>query len=150
MKSDVIIIGAGIIGCSIAHRLANQGLKITMIEKNQPGHEASWAAAGMLAPHADIIHSIPKTLQNLFEASHALYPNFVAELEEETGMTIGYQKSGSLVVATDYQEASILAGLYERLLNENKPVEELSKQQISSKQPGLSESVQSSIFKTNL
>lgn len=145
-SSDIIIIGGGIIGCAIANRLAAEGLNITIIEKGEPGREASWAAAGMLAPHAEAAHSVPSVSSNLMQASHALYPDFVAELEEETGIQIGYQVGGSLVVATDYREATMLAGLLERQLAVDRPAEEFTAQQVHDMQPGLAESVQSALF----
>jgi glycine oxidase len=53
MASDVIIAGGGIIGCSIALRLARSGLEVTLVERGQLGCEASRAAAGMLAPQTE-------------------------------------------------------------------------------------------------
>ncbi|MCZ6753476.1 MAG: FAD-dependent oxidoreductase, partial [Acidobacteria bacterium] len=45
---DTVIIGGGIIGCSLARLLAGEGVKVGVIERGAPGEEASWAAAGML------------------------------------------------------------------------------------------------------
>ncbi len=145
-SKDIIIIGAGIIGCAIAHRLADAGLEIVVVEKGQPGEEASRAAAGMLAPFAEAAHSVPVELMELFEASHAMYPDFVAELQDETGIHIGYQTGGSVMVATDYQEATVLAGLLERQLQANKQVEALTDKEVHELQPGLAESVQSGLY----
>lgn len=143
---EIVVIGGGIIGCSIARRLAKEGRKVAVIEKGQPGREASWAAAGMLAPLAETAQSVSEPLTRLLEASHALYPDFVRELEEETGRDIAYQKSGSLMVATDYKEAALLAGLLVRLLKAGKPVEELTAKELQERQPGLSEAAQSGLF----
>ena len=52
VTSDVIVIGGGIIGCSIAWRLAREGARVVLIEREQPGAEASSAAAGLLVPEA--------------------------------------------------------------------------------------------------
>lgn len=144
--NDVIVIGGGIIGCSIAHRLASEGIGVTVIERGQPGQEASWAAAGMLAPQAESAHSVPEPLPELFSASHALYPEFVAELEEETGIHIPYQTNGSVMLAMDYQETKMLAGLLERHLKTGRDVEELSAQEVKEKQPGLSDAVEAALF----
>lgn len=145
-NNEVIIIGGGIIGCAIAHRLAGEGVGVTVIERGEPGREASWAAAGMLAPQAESAHSVPESLAELFEASHALYPAFVADLKEETGIHIDYQTNGSIMVAMDYQETKMLAGLLERHLESGRNVEELTARQVEEKQPGLSEAVEAALF----
>lgn len=146
MKTDIVIIGGGIIGLSIANQLAEAGKKVTIIEKGNPGEEASAAAAGMLAPMAETAHSIPAVLAKLFEESHALYPDFVKDLQEETGIQIGYQTSGSIIVASDYQEASLLAGMLERCLKNGKKVEEFPPDLLKTKQPGLSGSIEAALY----
>ncbi|HUK89845.1 MAG TPA: FAD-dependent oxidoreductase, partial [Blastocatellia bacterium] len=56
---DAIVIGGGIIGCSIALKLAQSGLSVTVFERGRAGQEASWAAAGMLSPQTDAIQRSP-------------------------------------------------------------------------------------------
>ncbi len=56
---DVAIIGGGIIGGSIAFELARQKLRVVLLDRQQPGREASWAAGGMLAPAAEAHHLPP-------------------------------------------------------------------------------------------
>src|SRR6266849_3611745 len=77
---DVVIIGGGIIGGSIAFELARHKLRIALLDRQQPGLEASWAAAGMLSPAPDSPDAIP--LVPLGRASLALYPEFIAAVEE--------------------------------------------------------------------
>ncbi len=143
---DVVIIGGGIIGCAIANQLATHGFKVAVLEKGELGQEASSAAAGMLAPFAEAAHSVPKALADLFEASHAMYSDFVAGLEAETGIQIGHQRNGSLLLATDYQEAKMLAGLLERQLAAGTTIESLTCGELTRLQPGLSPEVQSALF----
>ena len=82
MNSDVLIIGGGIIGLAIARELYKKGArKITILERGAVGKEASHAAAGMLAPHAET-----DRLDDFFffcDESNKLYPNFAEELFEE-------------------------------------------------------------------
>ena len=52
MAPDVIVIGAGVIGLAVARALAQRNLRVVVLERGEPGREASWAAAGMLAPQA--------------------------------------------------------------------------------------------------
>lgn len=148
MKSpnDVIIIGGGIIGCSIAYRLAQAGCAVTVVDKGQPGQEASWAAAGMLTPNADAFHAIPETLSELSFASHDLYPDFITELEEETRLKIGYQTTGSVCVACDFNEAQILAGLVERQIRANRKADEIARADFHRFLPGIAERVEVAVF----
>lgn len=78
----VVVIGGGIIGCTIAWRLAQRGTRVVVVEKSQPVTKASWAAAGMLLP----IVENDSPLDSLAAASFAEYPAFVQELREATGI----------------------------------------------------------------
>ncbi len=94
---DTIVIGAGIIGSSIAWRLAQNGLRVALIDAGQVGREASWAGAGMLAPGGEVTH---RTAWSDFAVeSLRLYPAFVSELERESGISIDYQRTGALDIA---------------------------------------------------
>src|SRR5215475_11023567 len=94
---DVIVIGAGIIGSSIAWRLAQKGLKVALLDAGKAGAEASWAGAGMLAPGGEVDE---RTEWSDFALQSArLYADFVAELVNETGCPIDYQRCGALEIA---------------------------------------------------
>ena len=93
---DVVIVGGGLIGCSIAHELAGARLKVLVLDKQEPGREASWAAAGMLSPAPDSPADLP--LVPLALASLALYPDFARVMEEESGKPTGYAQLGALQV----------------------------------------------------
>src|SRR5947207_14425470 len=81
MTRDVIIVGGGVIGCSIALNLAREGLKVTLIERGRTGCEASRAAAGMLSPQAEAAE--PGPFLDLCLRSRALYPEFARLLRSE-------------------------------------------------------------------
>ena len=81
MKSwDVIVLGCGVIGASLAREIHKSGATVLVIERGELGREASHAAAGMLAPHGG---DLPIPLRELAVASAAMYPEFVRELEDE-------------------------------------------------------------------
>ncbi len=99
MKSwDVIVIGGGIIGLSLAIELDKRGLRIVIIDKSEPGREASWAAGGMLA---DFPRELPPPLRDLAPASARLYPEFVHELEDESRLKIDLRQEGTLLFASE-------------------------------------------------
>ena len=92
---DVVILGAGVIGLSLALRLRDEHRAVLIVERHQPAGEATHAAGGMIAscdPHT------PAVLQPLADASAALYPDFVRELEAESGDSADLRDPG--VIAT--------------------------------------------------
>jgi glycine oxidase len=95
-RRDAIIIGAGIIGLSLAIELNKRGLSVLIVEKGEPGQEASWAAGGMLA---DFPLEMPAELAALAAASARMYPEFVHELEDEARMKIDLRDQGTLLFA---------------------------------------------------
>ncbi|MEP6642951.1 MAG: glycine oxidase ThiO [Acidobacteriaceae bacterium] len=94
MKSwDVIIVGGGIIGLSLSIALRKNGLRVLIVERGHPGREASHAAAGMLASAA--FDSL-SPLRALARASAEMYPEFVHELQDESGIHIDLRDKGTL------------------------------------------------------
>jgi glycine/D-amino acid oxidase-like deaminating enzyme len=91
--AETIIVGGGLIGCSIAWRLAQCGHRVHVIESNRTGKAASWAAAGMLAP---LIESHHDAFTALATSSIALYPAFVAELSSASGIDAELQLEDQL------------------------------------------------------
>ena len=100
---DVIIVGGGIIGLSLAISLRKQGLRVLVVERGEPGREASYAAAGMLAPGAEI----PAALRNFARESARLYAEFVHELEDESGVKVDFREQGTIFLSTS---AELLEG----------------------------------------
>jgi glycine oxidase len=99
---DTIVIGAGIIGASAAWKLARAGLRVTLVDAGSVGGEASWAGAGMLAPGGEIVSREP-WLDLALESMRA-YPDFVAQLQTESGVAIDYRVTGGVDVAYDDAE----------------------------------------------
>ena len=94
----VIIIGAGIIGLSAAWRLAQRGVRVTILDRKSAASEASWAAAGMLAPGGEFEHG--ETARFAVQ-SLKMYPEFVRELKETTHLPIDFRVCGTLEIDSD-------------------------------------------------
>src|SRR5580658_3963105 len=113
---DAVVIGGGIIGSSIALRLAQAGLRVTVFDRGRAGAEASSAAAGMIAPQAE--KTGPPEFDDLCRASHSLYPEFAAEMEALSGQAANYRRDGTLLLALDEEQERELdrieAGAVER------------------------------------
>lgn len=91
---DAIIVGGGLIGMSLALSLRRHGAQVLVVERGEPGREASHAAAGMLA---DFDPHTPEVLRPLAVASARLYPEFVHELQDESGMNVDLRDQGTLL-----------------------------------------------------
>jgi glycine oxidase len=91
---DVIIVGGGIVGLSLALALRKRGARVLVVERGEPGREASHAAAGMLA---DCTLETPAVLQPLATASARMYPEFVHELPDESGADVDLRDQGAIV-----------------------------------------------------
>lgn len=100
------IVGAGIIGLGCAWRLAQQGKQVIALDARKAAGEASWAAAGMLAPGGEFFE--PSELATLALRSLGMYGDFMRELEEESGVTIDFRRSGAIEVAYSDTEAAAL------------------------------------------
>jgi glycine oxidase len=105
-STDVIIIGGGITGCSIAYHLSKAGVQVSVLEREEIAAEASSAAAGLLAP-AGVLTG-PKAAADLFLASWFITPQLIAEIEAVSGIQVEYQRTGALHVITDAHEQSQL------------------------------------------
>lgn len=113
----VVIIGAGVAGLGIGWQLAKAGAEVTVLERAQVGNGATTASAGMIAAAAELGHA--NTPEATFaERANALWPAFAEELQSQTGIDIGYRKSGSLLVRMKNEPAGgrqALSGITESL-----------------------------------
>lgn len=100
------VIGGGIIGASIAWRLAQRGVSVTLFESGRFGGEASWAAAGMLSPAGELDENSERA--ELYLESRRMYREFVEELSTLTGEAIDYQECGAIDLAYSTAEWEFL------------------------------------------
>jgi glycine oxidase len=90
---DVIIAGGGVIGASIAWRLARNHLRVLLSDARSVGSEASSAAAGMLAPGGEFDDAAMRDFAN---RSLAMYPGFIREIEADSGLLIEFRRTGTV------------------------------------------------------
>jgi glycine oxidase len=143
MERDVLIVGGGIIGCSIALRLAEAGCKVTIVERQRIGCEASSAAAGMLSPQADSLQ--PDEFFAFGIKSRAMYKDFVAHLHEQSGIDAQLRDEGTMFIsienlkdhADDWTAWQIDAGLR---------LEKLSADELFKLEPAVSKSATRAFF----
>lgn len=148
LRADVAIIGGGIIGCAIAYRLAEEKLSVTVIDlASLPGSEASAAAAGILSPQAEA--GGPSPLLDLCLASRDLYPKWVEQLRQETGIDLGYCRSGLLYLAFGEEEERELEARYRWQSESGLAVEKLEQSELFKLEPNLSLEARRGLFFPN-
>src|SRR5499427_4445993 len=111
-RPKTIVVGAGVIGLGIAWRLAQAGCAVTVYDRGEAGHGASWAAAGMLAAAVETEPGEEPLLPLALE-SQRLWPEFARELEAASGISPEYRDDGTLVVALNRDDAETLRHSYE-------------------------------------
>lgn len=104
--SDVIVVGAGLIGLAIAFELAERGASVRLYDSREPGRAASWAGAGMLAPYTEQITS--EALLALCIRSLAEYPAFVRRIFDASGIDARLRLDGVLYAAFRKSELDLL------------------------------------------
>jgi len=105
-ECDVIVVGAGIIGCAVARELARAGVRTCILEAREAGAGATQASAGMLVPYIEAPDD--GGLHDLAVRSFELYDEFISELKGE-GAEVEYRRCGTLQVAQDAADAAQLA-----------------------------------------
>ncbi|GAA2790627.1 glycine oxidase ThiO [Kribbella solani] len=142
--SDVVVIGAGLIGLSVAWRLATDGVRVTVCDPT-PGAQTSNVAAGMLAPVTEVEYGEDDLLA-LNLASVNAWPRFAAELEEFTGLPAGLHQTGTLAVAYDVDDAAALRRLAEYQRRLGLEVEELTGRDARRREPLLATGVSGGVW----
>jgi glycine oxidase len=95
--SDILVIGAGIVGCAVAYELARRGAAVQIVDDRPAGMGATQASAGVLAPFIEAPDEGP--LLDLATRSLDLYDKFVASVTSDSGLTVGYRRNGTIDVA---------------------------------------------------
>src|SRR5579859_2375643 len=97
-RYDTVVVGGGIIGVSLAFELRRRGQSVLVLDRQEPGREASWAAAGTISPAPD--RESP-AIAALGCESYRLYPEFVAAIEAASGKSAGFHPNGAMELFFD-------------------------------------------------
>jgi glycine oxidase len=95
---DVIVVGGGVIGLSIAHAVAAEGKSVLVLDPGEVTEASSWAAAGMLAPQSEADQKDP--LFELCVASLRIYRDWASQLHEQSGIDPEYEDPGLICLAS--------------------------------------------------
>jgi glycine oxidase len=104
--SDIIVVGAGIVGCAIAHELASRGASVQIVDERPVGMGATQASAGVLAPFIEAREGSP--LLDLTVRSLGLFDGFMERVTADSGITVSYHRTGTLDVAVSEAELQAL------------------------------------------
>jgi glycine oxidase len=140
----VAIIGGGIAGLAIGWRLAEEGVDVTVLERNVAGRSATWAAAGMLSAGAEA--SSMGGAQSFAQYARSQWPEFARRLEKVGGRDCLYRETGALVVAHDNAGAAALWEEGERLRAMGVGALLLDRGEAHEKEPSLAQHIATALF----
>jgi glycine oxidase len=141
--AEVVVVGGGVAGLAAARALARRGLRVVLAERGRVGAEASWAAAGMLAPQAEADRR--DEFFDLLCAGRDLYPAFADALRAETGIDIELDRTGTLYLALTERDEREVARRYEWQSRAGLSVERLTAEEARAFEPSVSENVRAAL-----
>lgn len=141
----VTIVGAGVIGLSVAWELSRRGMSVRVVERGEIGRESSWGAAGILPAACRDLATDP--IEMFRGLSHSLYPQWADELFRLTGIDPGLRRCGGIYLASSIGEAASLMASREYQRELQIHVESLTREQLVNQEPALSDWANSSRFR---
>lgn len=148
IRHPVAIVGGGVIGLAIGWELARAGRPVVIFERQRAGREASWQAAGMLAPDAEIGFE-EWELYRFSRESSRRFPAFARALEEDSGHDVDYRSEGTLVVADDPDSAAALRRVYRFQKEQGLDVQWLTAAEALDVEPFLAPRLSGAVFSPN-
>jgi glycine oxidase len=145
--AEVAVVGAGLIGLGIAYELAKREVSVTVLDRDEPARAASWAGAGMLAPFSEELPD--EAMLGLCRASLALYPSFVGDLRERSGVDVRLRIDGTMHVALDDARLAELALHAEMFRMNGGDVAALTRNEVLAREPLLAKSLAGAVFVAN-
>lgn len=144
MRKDVIVVGGGVIGCAIAWRLAQAGVKVSLFERGRVGCESSRAAAGMLCPQSEA--QLRGPFFDLCIRSGSMYRSFAEELNETSGIDVEYKDEGTLFVVLEDEDRAEKTEWTKWQLEAGLSLEEISANELRAFEPEVTETAKTAIF----
>lgn len=141
---DVLVVGGGIVGCTVALAAARGGCVTTLLERGELAREATWAAGGMLAPLAEA--SGPGPFLDLGLASLARYPEFVRSVEAAVDRTVDFRRDGKLILARDGREERRLRRRLEWIGERDRGAEWLDPEGVRHREPLLTDDLRGALL----
>jgi glycine oxidase len=145
MQHQVLIIGGGVVGLSLAYDLACHGVQSQLIDRGELGREASWAGAGILPP-ANVDTAL-HPYEKLCGMSYNLHARWADRLRAETGIDNGFRRCGGLYLARTQGEAASLRGLANECAERRLECQRWPSEEIVAREPALSAAVAAGRFK---
>ncbi len=143
-SSEVVVVGGGVIGLSLAYVLSGEGVRVTLLDRSALGREASWAGAGIISPGSETAPSSPSAA--LRSLSDRLHEEWASALLQETGLDNGYRRCGGVDVARDADEDHELRSTAGRWRAEGITFERLLPHDFARVEPALSSALVSAYF----
>ena len=142
--SQVVVVGAGIVGCAIAYELARRGVHVRVIDRRDVGRGATQASAGVLAPYLEAHERRP--LLELTTRSLDLYDEFVARIVEDSGAAVQYARTGTLEIAAVPGDMARLEGIHAACLERGIGAELFDAETVRQVEPQLAPAVQGGLM----
>lgn len=140
---QVIVVGAGVVGCAIAYELAAHGARVRIIDPRGTGQGATRASAGILAPY---IEGHSATLLRLGICSLDQYDSFIERASRDAERTVEYRRNGTLQVAIDNEEVHELEGQRQKLTEMGVPHSFLTADAVRRLEPHLTRDVRAGLL----
>jgi glycine oxidase len=144
-SSNVLVVGAGIVGCAVAYELSRRGASVQIIDDRLPGMGATQASAGMLAPYTEAKERNELFL-DLAVRSLELYDEFVARVAADAGAPVGYNRAGTIEIAGTAERMTELRDIARRLASRSVALEVLDAPAARAQEPQLGGDVAGGLF----
>ena len=141
--ANVVVVGAGVIGCAVAYEIARRGGRVRVIDRRDVGRGATQASAGVLAPYLTAHEGSP--ILDLGARSLALYDEFVSNVVEDSGSTVRYVRNGTLEVALNDQDVEKLESAQRVCREMGVAAEFLDQKAVQAVEPQLAKNIQAGL-----
>ncbi len=139
--TEIAVVGGGIIGLAVAEELARAGHEVMVFERDALGEGcAAAAAAGMLAPAAEVDATPPPTTRLAIE-SHRRFPSWADRLSKVSGVDVGFDQTGTVMVALDADDLRELVHHEEAQRRAGFETRRLSREEVRALQPSVGPAV---------